>query len=89
MSYIRKGNNPIEDLVVVCNFTPVIRENYRIGLPKKGKLTQVFNSDETVYGGGGVTNDKPIKIEADPWNGRDFSAALVLPPLSVTVFKMS
>jgi 1,4-alpha-glucan branching enzyme len=89
MAYIRKGNNPKEDLVVVCNFTPVVRENYRIGLPKKGKLTQVFNSDETVYGGSGVTNDKPIKIEADPWNGRDFSAALVLPPLSVTVFKMS
>jgi 1,4-alpha-glucan branching enzyme len=36
-----------------------------------------------------VTNSKPIKIEADPWNGRDFSAALVLPPLSVVVFKIA
>lgn len=89
MSYIRKGNNPKDDLVVVCNFTPVVRENYRIGLPKKGKITQVFNSDETIYGGSGITNSKAVKIEADPWNGRDFSAALVLPPLSVTVFKIS
>ncbi|WP_309640315.1 1,4-alpha-glucan branching protein GlgB [Flavobacterium sp.] len=88
MSYIRKGNNPKEDLVVVCNFTPVIRENYRIGLPKKGKLTQIFNSDETQYGGSGVTNSKAIKIDAEPWNGREFSAALTLPPLSVTVFKV-
>jgi 1,4-alpha-glucan branching enzyme len=88
MSYIRKGNNPKEDLIVVCNFTPVVRENYRIGLPKKGKLTQIFNSDETQYGGSGVTNAKAIKIDAEPWNGRDFSAALILPPLSVTVFKI-
>ncbi|WP_298221688.1 1,4-alpha-glucan branching protein GlgB [Flavobacterium sp.] len=88
MSYIRKGNNPKEDLIVVCNFTPVVRENYRIGLPKKGKLTQIFNSDETQYGGSGVSNPKAIKIEAEPWNGREFSAALVLPPLSVVVFKI-
>ena len=88
MSYIRKGNNPKEDLVVVCNFTPVVREQYRIGLPKKGKLTQLFNSDETQYGGSGVTNPKTVKIEAESWNGREFSAALTLPPLSVVVFKM-
>jgi len=88
MSYIRKGNDPKQDLIVVCNFTPVVRENYRIGLPKKGKLTQVFNSDDVAYAGSGVTNAKPIKIEVEPWNGRDFSAALVLPPLSVTVFKI-
>jgi 1,4-alpha-glucan branching enzyme len=87
MSYIRKGNNPKEDLVVVCNFTPVVRENYRIGLPKKGKLTQIFNSDAVEYAGSGVTNAKAVKIDAEPWNGRAFSAALVLPPLSVTVFK--
>jgi 1,4-alpha-glucan branching enzyme len=88
MSYIRKGNNPKEDLVVVCNFTPVVREQYRIGLPKKGKLTQVFNSDETQYGGSGVTNSRSVKIETESWNGREFSMAVTLPPLSVVVFKM-
>jgi 1,4-alpha-glucan branching enzyme len=89
MSYIRKGNNPKEDLVVVCNFTPVVREHYRIGLPKKGKLTQIFNSDDTQYGGSGVTNPKSVKIELESWNGREFSAALTLPPLSVVIFKMA
>jgi 1,4-alpha-glucan branching enzyme len=88
MSYIRKGNNPKENLVVVCNFTPIVRTNYRIGLPAKGKLTQIFNTDDTIYGGSGVSNAKAIKTEAEPWNGRAFSAALVLPPLSVIVFKI-
>ncbi|MBS1533555.1 MAG: 1,4-alpha-glucan branching protein GlgB [Bacteroidetes bacterium] len=89
ISYMRKGDNAKQDLVVVCNFTPVVREDYRIGLPKKGKLTQLFNSDETHYGGSGVGNAKAVKIEAEPWNGREFSAAITLPPLGVVVFKMS
>jgi 1,4-alpha-glucan branching enzyme len=89
MSYIRKGNNSKENLIVVCNFTPVVHTNYRIGIPTKGKLSQIFNSDSLIYGGSGVDNDKPIKIDKTPWNGRDFSADLVLPPLSVVVFKMS
>jgi 1,4-alpha-glucan branching enzyme len=88
ISYIRKGNNTKEDLVVVCNFTPIVREQYRIGLPKKGKLTQIFNSDDTQYGGSGVTNLKSVNIELASWNGREFSAALTLPPLSIVIFKM-
>ena len=88
MSYIRKGNNVKGDLIIVCNFTPVIRGDYRIGVPRKGKLTEIFNSDDIKYAGSGVSNSKPIKIDAEPWNGREFSAELVLPPLSVVVFKM-
>ena len=89
LSYIRKGNNEKESLVVVCNFTPVVRDNYRIGLPSKGKLTQIFNSDSTEYGGSGVVMTKPIKIDKTPWNYRDYSAELVLPPLGVTVYTIS
>jgi 1,4-alpha-glucan branching enzyme len=89
IAYIRKGNNPKDNVVVVCNLTPVVRENYRIGIPGNGKLVQIFNSDETQYGGSGVGNAKAIKTDAIPWNGREFSAELVLPPLAVTVFKMS
>ena len=47
-----------------------------------------WNSDDIKYAGSGVSNAKPIKIDAEPWNGREFSAELVLPPLSVVVFKM-
>lgn len=89
LSFIRKGTNEKENLVVVCNFTPVVREIYRIGLPKKGKLTEIFNSDNKDYGGSGVGNPKPLKIEKELWNGRDFSVEIVLPPLGVVVFKCS
>ncbi|WDF65799.1 1,4-alpha-glucan branching protein GlgB [Flavobacterium sp. KACC 22763] len=88
LSYIRKGNNPDENLIVVCNFTQVVRENYRIGIPKKGKLQEIFNSDAVIYGGGGVGNSKALKIETIAYDGRDFSVALILPPLSVTVYSL-
>ncbi|HRG19066.1 MAG TPA: 1,4-alpha-glucan branching protein GlgB [Flavobacterium lutivivi] len=87
LSYIRKGNNIKDDLVIVCNMTPNVHNNYRIGLPEKGKLTQIFNSDDNQYGGSGVSNPKSIKIENTPWNGKDYSAEVTLPPLSICIFK--
>ncbi|WP_114755255.1 1,4-alpha-glucan branching protein GlgB [Flavobacterium glaciei] len=89
MSFIRKGIDPKNDVIVVCNFTQMVRPNYRIGLPKKWKLVEIFNSDGLIYGGSGVTNTKKTVIEAIPYDGRDYSAELLLPPLSVTVFKIS
>ncbi len=88
LSYTRKGNNPDENVIVVCNFTQVIRVNYRIGIPKKGKLQEIFNSDAKIYGGSGVENSKALKIDAISYDGREFSAELVLPPLSVTVYTL-
>jgi 1,4-alpha-glucan branching enzyme len=89
LSYIRKGNNEKENIIVVCNFTPVVRTNYRIGLTTKGKLTEVFNSDKVEYGGSGVTNSKAIKIDKTPWNWKDYSAEITLPPLGVVAFSIS
>jgi 1,4-alpha-glucan branching enzyme len=88
LTYIRKGINEKKNLIVVCNMTPVVHENYRIGLPVKGKLIEVFNSDAVEYGGSGITNLKSIKIEKELWNGREFSAEIVLPPLGICVFKI-
>lgn len=88
ISFIRKGNILKEEVVIACNFTQVIRENYRIGLPRKGKLTEIFNSDAAIYGGSGVANSKKITIAAMPYDGRDYSAELLLAPLSVSVFKI-
>jgi len=87
MTFIRKGNKPKDDVIVVCNFTQVVRQNYRIGLPKKGKLTEIFNSDASIYGGSGVKNSTKLTVEALPYDGRDYSIELLLPPLSVTVYK--
>ena len=88
LSYIRKGNNPDENLIVVCNFTQVVRENYRIGIPQKGKLQEIFNSDAAIYGGSGLGNGGTLKIEELAYDGRDFSVELLLPPLSVGVYSL-
>jgi 1,4-alpha-glucan branching enzyme len=88
MTYIRKGNDSKNDLIVICNFTPVVRENYRIGIPRKGELIEIFNSDAKLFGGSGVKQSGKLKVEATPYDGRDYSIALTLPPLAISVFKM-
>lgn len=88
MSYIRKGNNFEEELYIVCNFTPILREGYRIGVNKKGKLIEVFNSDSTNYEGAGNLNS-PISTESIEYNGRENSAQITLPPLGVVVFRLN
>jgi len=86
LTYIRKGNNPDENIIIACNFTQVLRENYKIGIPKKGNLKEIFNSDASIYGGSGVGNSNSLKTESVPYDGRDYSVELTLPPLSVTVY---
>ncbi|MBT8239397.1 MAG: 1,4-alpha-glucan branching protein GlgB [Croceitalea sp.] len=86
ISYIRKGNAAKDDLVVVCNFTPVPRENYRLGVPKAKQLKLVFNSDDKEYGGSGM-GKKTAKPTKTAWNGHDQSVEFTLPPLSVVVYK--
>ncbi|NNL09156.1 MAG: 1,4-alpha-glucan branching enzyme, partial [Croceitalea sp.] len=86
ISYIPKGNATKDDLVVVCNFTPVPRENYRLGVPKAKQLKLVFNSDDKEYGGSGM-GKKTAKPTKTAWNGHDQSVEFTLPPLSVVVYK--
>ncbi len=88
LSYIRKGKSLENLLITVCNMTPIPRENYRIGLPRKGKLIQVFNSDYKKYGGSGISNKKTIKIEQLNWNSRDHSCEITVPPLATVIFKI-
>ncbi|WP_298492740.1 1,4-alpha-glucan branching protein GlgB [uncultured Algibacter sp.] len=87
ISYIRKGYKEDENVVVVCNLTPTVRKGYKIGVTTKGKLLEIFNSDAQEFGGSGITNKKQITIKKDPWNGKDYSAEITLPPLAVTIFK--
>ncbi|MDG1872009.1 MAG: alpha amylase C-terminal domain-containing protein, partial [Flavobacterium sp.] len=88
-SFIRKGNLEKDNLIIICNFTEVVREDYRIGIPKRGILTELFNSDTKIYGGSDVLDSKKVTIDTFPYDGRDYSAALLLGPLSVKVFKIS
>ena len=86
LSYIRKGKNEADKLAVICNFTPVVREKYRIGI-NGGTWTEVFNSDSKEFWGSGVSNSKKIVSQAQPHHGRPNSMELTLPPLSVIILK--
>jgi 1,4-alpha-glucan branching enzyme len=78
LSYLRRSGD--EFVVVIFNFTPVPRHNYRIGVPESGTYREIFNSDSTYYGGGNVGNT-PIKAEPKGWMGRPYSINLTIPPL--------
>ncbi len=87
ISFIRKGHNPKNNIIVVCNFTTVPRENYRIGVNSNKKLKEIFNSDLTDFYGSGIKNEGFIKIEDKKSHGKNYSANITLPPLSVVAFK--
>lgn len=88
ISYMRKGNNPENDVIVICNFTPTVLPNYRIGIPRTGKIEEIFNSDALKYGGSGVTNAQDITVSEMPWNGKSLSIEINLPPLGIVVFNL-
>ncbi|MBO7556563.1 MAG: alpha amylase C-terminal domain-containing protein, partial [Alphaproteobacteria bacterium] len=87
ISYMRKGKNPGDYLIVVCNFTPVVRKNYRIGVPENCFYQEIFNSDDINYWGSGVKNDGARQAQPQGWNERPFSIEVTLPPLSTIVIK--
>ncbi|WP_024480101.1 1,4-alpha-glucan branching protein GlgB [Cellulophaga baltica] len=86
LAYIRKGHDAENDVIVICNFTPVQRENYRIGVPKATKLKEIFNSDAKKYGGSGVLNSK-IKTDKIPSHGYKNSIEITLPPLGIVILQ--
>jgi 1,4-alpha-glucan branching enzyme len=86
LTYTRKGHDKKNDLIIACNFTPVPRENYRIGVSKPGQLKEIFNSDEKKYGGAGSQNTS-IKTLKKPWHGLDKSIEITIPPLGIVIFQ--
>ncbi|TNH40454.1 1,4-alpha-glucan branching protein GlgB [Paracoccus haeundaensis] len=83
--WMRKSDDGAPPVVVVCNLTPVVREDYRIGVPVPGAWREVLNSDDQAYGGSGVGNAAVRDAEAVVWHGRDQSLSLTLPPLATIV----
>ena len=78
------GGTPV---LVVCNFTPVPRQGYRLGVPTNGAWEEVLNTDAEVYGGSNVGNFGAIHAEAEPAHGFDASISLTLPPLATLVLR--
>jgi 1,4-alpha-glucan branching enzyme len=74
-------------VLVACNFTPVVRQAYRVGVPRGGAWREILNSDAPFYGGSGVGNLGRVEAETTPWHGRTHSLCLTLPPLATIVLE--
>ena len=83
-AWVREAGPDWRPVVVVANFTPEIRRDYRLGLPRGGRWREILNTDATVYGGTGAGNAGMVTAKASaPAYGQAWSALLTLPPLSV------
>jgi 1,4-alpha-glucan branching enzyme len=85
VSYIRWGDG--EELLVVLNFTPVTRHNYRIGAPRPGEYKEILNSDSEIFGGTNVGNLGAIHTQNTPMHNKPWSLELTLPPLGGVILK--
>jgi 1,4-alpha-glucan branching enzyme len=86
IAFLRLGDASTAPVAVVCNFTPVVRHNYRVGVPVKGRWVERLNSDSRYYGGSNVGNGGEVEAVDEPRHGQPFSLELTLPPLAVTAF---
>ena len=92
LSYVRRSRvdqntGQCEELLIICNFTPLVRENYRVGVPHTGFWREVLNSDSELYGGSSVGNLGGTQSGPVPFHGRPHSLNLTLPPLGMLVLK--
>jgi len=87
--YLRRARDPSNFLVVCCNFTPVVRNNYHIGVPEFTRYEEIFNSDSTYYDGSDVGNGTGVLATRNPLHGRPYSLLLTITPLGVTILKPS
>ena len=87
ISFLRKGTGTEDQIIIVCNFTPVFRQNYRVGVPQAGFWKEILNSDAKEYWGSGQGNAGGVESAPVAWHGRDQSLNLTLPPLGVLFLK--
>lgn len=86
VSFIRRGRTGKDQLLFVCNFTPVTKEEFRVGVPCMGKYLEILNSDDKKFGGDGICNPKPLLAQNMSFDGKEQSITFTLPPLAVVVF---
>jgi 1,4-alpha-glucan branching enzyme len=87
MSFVRRAKNPDDYTVIVTNFTPVPRLDYRIGVPDGGWYRELLNSDSSRYSGGNMGNGGGVNAEHQPMHGCDHSISITVPPLGFLLFK--
>lgn len=86
--FTRKSDKEDDTVIVVCNFTPEVRQHYRIGVHRRGYWMEIFNSDHGRFGGTGITNSARMTTTPVKYHGKDYSITLTLPPLGVSVIKL-
>jgi 1,4-alpha-glucan branching enzyme len=87
ISFIRKGGKKDKSIIVICNFSDKVHENYPIGLPEQGEYEEIFNSQSAEFEGWSITNDAPLKSKAKAHHGRKYMLEVTLPPLGVVFLK--
>jgi len=87
ISFMRKAKKPDNILVIFCNFTPIPRSGYRVGVPENCFYKEILNSDSQIYWGSNMGNVGGIIADEIPWNDKPYSVKITIPPLSVVVFK--
>jgi 1,4-alpha-glucan branching enzyme len=87
ISFIRRAEDPSDFLLFVCNFTPVPRERYDIGVPEEGVYEEVLNTDADMFGGSNVGNRGLVSSRPVPRHDRRYSISITLPPLAVIAFR--
>ena len=87
LTYLRKGDDDSQVILVACNFTPITRENYRVGVPFKGEWREILNSDAEFYGGSGIGNLGGVTATPVSIHGRPYSINITIPPLAAVLFK--
>ncbi|MGA7905780.1 MAG: alpha amylase C-terminal domain-containing protein, partial [Candidatus Sulfotelmatobacter sp.] len=88
ISLLRKSESPQDTVLVVCNFTPIPRLGYRVGVPHPGYWRELLNSNAYEYGGTGMGNLGGVYAEPEPAHGRPYSLKLTLPPLTALFLKV-
>ena len=89
ITFLRVAEKSDEKLLVVCNFTPVVHEKFRIGVPYAGKYKEIFNSDSAAYGGKDYVNKRQKSSKDIPWDGLDNSILVTVPPLGISIYKVT
>ena len=88
-TFIRKSKDIEDTLIFVCNFTPVVYHDFRIGVPYKGEYKEVFNTDGELYGGSNQLNTEPVISDELGYHNKPYSISIKVPPMAASIFKIT
>lgn len=88
-SFIRRGKKEIDTLVFICNYTPVVQYDFRVGVPYLGEYKESFNTDNIDFGGSGQINEEKLVSEEIPFNNQPYSLMLKVPPMAAIILKIN